>query len=170
MACIVSIFKWIFSFQPGGSFCNKNAHLSPSEFLQTIVLPCISVETLWSPCTMTCKFAVELLLIALEAGCIRNCDWSEYEFEPMALVLSLAEIKHECVALWETENELTGNSSQKELNKMVAMETKAAKNSLKEKVNQCIERICLMISERNIVVPVNGELIKLLKRYILVKD
>ncbi|XP_045188761.2 uncharacterized protein LOC123546493 [Mercenaria mercenaria] len=131
---------------PRGNFSCKGSTMSPPEFLHTSVLRCITVDNLWSTNTVTCKFAAELLLLTLEAGCYKNCDWSEYEFEPIALVLSLAEMKHECVVLWEMQNQLL----EEEGKAVGAMETSTTKLALKEAVNKCLDMLRQMIIEKNI--------------------
>lgn len=124
---------------------SKSPVLSPTEFLHTSVLPYVSAEHLLSTNKVSCYFAASLLLIALEGGCNKSCDWSEYDFEPMALVLSLCELRHECVALWEMKTNLSEQEEGE--NAGVAMETSHSKLALKQTVHLCLAKLCKMVHD-----------------------
>lgn len=150
---VIEMWKmFLFLFQPCGHTKNKSPVLSPTEFLQISVLPFVSVDNLLSSNQVSCNFATSLLLLVLEAGCNKKCDWSEYEFEPVALILSLVEVKHECIALLEISKHFD------EGNAMFAMETNFSKLTLRETINKCFSKSIQMVQDEYWVIQQHGKL------------
>lgn len=125
---------------------NRLSVLSVPEFLNVSVLPRLSVDTLRNAeATVVCSFAASLLSVTLHVTCNNISDWSEFELEPMALVLTLAELKHECVVLWEERE------AEKEKGITMHADVPKVKGNTKvtvrEAVTQCLEELCQLISD-----------------------
>ena len=76
--------------------------------MEQSILPFIGVHTLYSSGQVSCKFALTMLKVVLEHRCNKSSDWEE--FEPMGLVLCLAELLQESVALWDSGDTASGQT------------------------------------------------------------
>lgn len=94
---------------------------------------------------MSTTLALTLLKEVLNSICKENSDWSVLGFEPMALVLTLCELLHECELLWDTVavNEELEPSSVEES----GVELGTRKIQVKELVIDCMTILCHIMKD-----------------------
>ena len=121
--------------------------LSPTDLVNSSLLEAVDYNNFSSSChPIKCSFALSVLMAALECGINTSCDWTRSNFEPVVLLVNLANILHECTDIWGDEYPNVSVTSDDEGDSTVTMVTGQQKIWMREKVLTCMEMLVNMMS------------------------